>query len=331
MNSWQTKLPWLVLFPILVALAACGRTPPNTTETLVFAESSTSVPGSLPFIAREKGFWKQRGLDVKVASFSAGRLGFDAMLAGDAAISTLAETPLALAAFRDNDSVIIAETMQTSTETRVVARRSAGIREPADLRGKRIAVFMGTQAEYFLSVFLAKHGLSAADVEIVNLQPPDMVSAIARKDIAAMVGWQPHVARASSILKDDAVVFANDGLYTSIFCIATTRTYLAQHPEAVRLFLEGLIDAQAFVHEHRSEAEEIVARQVGIDAATLREFYGEYDFQVRLTSKLPSVMSDVAEWAVKNGKVPAGNAPPTYEARIATDVLRAIDPQRVQM
>lgn len=77
------------------------------------AESSLSIPASLSFIAREKGFWKAQGLDVKVVSFAAGRLALDAMLNGQAQFVTAAETPLAMGAFQHKSDTIIAEMMNT--------------------------------------------------------------------------------------------------------------------------------------------------------------------------------------------------------------------------
>lgn len=332
-ESGTGRLPLVILAGVLVVLAAASlvfflRPRASRLERLVFAESSTSVPGSLPFVAQARGFWKERGLEVQVAGFSAGRLGFDAMLKGDAQISTLAETPVALAAFREKSFVIIAQTMTTSTETRIVARRRSNIASPSDLRGKRIGVFQGTQAEYFLDVFLAHNGLATEGVQVINLQPPDMISAIVRGDIDAMVAWQPHAARATAALGADAIEFRNESIYTSIFCIATTRQYIREHPSAVEKFLGGLVDAERFIGSHTAEARSIVAKKVGLPDSLLASFYGEYSFRVALTPALINQLQAEGDWAIRTQRVPAGSIRPDYLQFVDPKPLQAIDPSR---
>ena len=48
---------------------------------------------------------------------------------------------------------------------RLVARRSAGIARPSDLRGKRVATQLESSGEYFLDVMLRKEGLRPEDVK----------------------------------------------------------------------------------------------------------------------------------------------------------------------
>jgi ABC-type nitrate/sulfonate/bicarbonate transport system substrate-binding protein len=298
---------------------------------ITLAESSLSVPCSLSFIAREKGFWKDQGLEVKVVSFAAGRLALDAMLNGQAQFATAAETPLATGAFRHNTYAIICEMMNTTTETKIIARRDAGITNPTDLRGKRVGVFVGTQAEYFMDAFFAHRGMNRSEVSVVNLQPPDQVIAIANRDIDALVVWQPHAFNALKRLGDNAVVFSNEGFYTSVFSMATLRDYAAKNPDVVEKFLRGLIEAEKFVRKNPDEAMKIVAKQVGIDPADLKEFYGEYQFVVKLSPVLLDALQKEGQWAINSGIVPQGSALPSYDEYLYPSALRRIDEGRVDL
>jgi len=289
------------------------------------------VPASLSFIAREKGFWKDQGLEVKVVSFAAGRLALDAMLNGQAQFATAAETPLATGAFRHDTYTIIAEMMNTTTETKVIARRDAGIATPADLRGKKVAVFVGTQAEYFMDAFFSHHGMSRKEVSVVNLQPPDQVVAIVNRDIDAMVVWQPHALNALRRLGENAVVFSNEGFYTGVFCMATLRDYAAKNPDVVEKFLRGLIAAESFVERNPDEAIAIVAKQVGISPTDLKEFYGEYAFVVKLSPVLLEVLQKEGQWALASGIVPAETPLPSYDQYLFPGALRRIDESRVTL
>jgi NitT/TauT family transport system substrate-binding protein len=290
---------------------------------ITIAESSLSIPASLSFIAREKGFWKAQGLDVRVISFAAGRLALDAMLNGQAQFATAAETPLAIGAFRHNTFTIIAEMMNTVTETRVIARRDVGIATPADLRSKKVGVLVGTQAEYFMDAFLSHHGMSRKDVSVVNLQPTDQIVAITNHDIDAMVVWQPHALNALRQLSANAIVFRNEGFYTGMFCMATTREYAARNPVVLEKFLRGLIAAEQFVQRHPDEVIRIVAKQVGISPSDLKQFYGEYTFTVKLSTVLRQALQQEGQWALTSGIAPPGAVLPNYDEYIDHTALSA--------
>lgn len=276
-------------------------------------------------------FWKAQGLDVKVVSFAAGRLALDAMLNGQAQFATAAETPLAIGAFQHKSYTIIAEMMNTVTETKVVARRDTGIVTPADLRGKKVAVLVGTQAEYFMDAFLSHYGMSRKDVSVLNLQPTDQIIAIANHDIDAMVVWQPHALNAVQQLGANAIVFRNEGFYTGVFCMATAREYAAKNPAVVEKFLRGLIEAEQFVQQHPDEAIRVVAKQVGIRPADLKQFYDEYMFTVKLSPVLRQALQQERQWALSSGFAPPGSALLNYDEYIDRTVLTRIDARRVQL
>jgi len=171
--------------------------------------------------------------------------------------------------------------------------------------------------------------MNRSDVKVVNLQPPDSITAIVNHDIEAMVAWQPHAFNALRRLGDNAIVFPNEGIYTGVFCMATLRGYAEAHPEVVEKFLRGLIDAESFVQQHPDEAIRIVAKQVGIEPEHLGEFYGEYKFVVKLSDVLLDVLQKEGEWARLSGIVPQEDTVPDYRSYILTEPLKNISPERV--
>ena len=73
----------------------------------------------------------------------------------------------------------------------LVARENSGVESVADLRGKRIATPFGSTAHYSLLAALAQKGLSASDVQLVDLQPQTILAAWERGDIEAAYTWLP--------------------------------------------------------------------------------------------------------------------------------------------
>lgn len=321
--------------PVGLAVLLCIVAPLSRAEpepvTITLAESSVSVPVTLSYIARDKGFWRDEGLEVRLASFTAGRLALDALVGGGAQFATVAQSPLAVAAFSTDEFSIIAEISNSPDELGVIARRSAGILKPADLKGKTIAYFAGTQTDYFLSLFLQSHGMSRADVKALSLSPPDSVLAIKNGDVDAMIAWRPHSLNALKVLALDGVSLPADGLHTSIMTMIANRRYAEQNPETVRRVVRGLIAAERFVKENPEQAIRIVANQVQIDEEFLRSFFSRYDFQVRLSDNLVGTLKKEGQWAIDSGLRPVSAVLPDYRIRIDAAPLTSVDLGRVSI
>ncbi len=140
---------------------------------------------SIAIVATEPTAVDQFNLEVK--TFTTGKLCFDAVLGGGAEFGTVAETPLTLAALANQPFQVLATIAYSNNDCKVIARKDRGINSPADLRGRKVATFIGTSAEFFMHSFLKAQGLSAKDLQVTTLQPPDMVTALSNGDIDAFL------------------------------------------------------------------------------------------------------------------------------------------------
>ena len=73
----------------------------------------------------------------------------------------------------------------------LVARNAAGITDVAGLRGKRVATAFASTAHYSLLAALQQAGLSASDVQLIDLQPQASLAAWERGDVDAVYTWLP--------------------------------------------------------------------------------------------------------------------------------------------
>jgi sulfonate transport system substrate-binding protein len=109
---------------------------------------------------------------------------------------------------------------------RVVAKRSAGITSPADLRGKRIATPRETSAHYYLVRVLTAAGVREADVTIVDLPRDQMATGMAAGQADALVMWEPEAEKAVAALGGDATLFEHNKIYRELFSMYTTTDVL---------------------------------------------------------------------------------------------------------
>jgi len=130
----------------------------------------------------------------------------------------------------------------------VLARRSAGITELADLKGKRILSYNHTTACYFLHKMLKSAGLTMADVTLVQTPLGDTGKVVANLEVDAIAIWEPDSEQALWALRDmgeDVTIFDGEGIYHERYDLVSTADQLADpvKREAIMRYMRAVIDA----------------------------------------------------------------------------------------
>jgi len=113
---------------------------------------------------------------------------------------------LAAKAFEDGAPVKVTG-VATAVLGAIVARKDAGLTKVEDLRGKKVAAVVGTSTFFDIRALTLKgYGFDLQkDTQLVTATaPPDMATLLAKKDVDAIIAWQPI---------SDSVVFAGQGVY----------------------------------------------------------------------------------------------------------------------
>ncbi len=317
----------LVLF-VAVALGAagCGKQPESISVAYSPFETTT-----LAWIAENQQYFEQNGLVVSFHEFSTGPAALDGMLNGDADIVIgSGEFPFANRILQGKDPRVIA-CIARSELIRVVARRDRGISEPVDLKGKRIGTTKGTMAEFFLGRFLQLHGLTLADVDVVDLpKPEDWVNAVIQGDVDAVVTAEPYATDAAAGLGDNAVAWSAQSGQPLFALASTTDEWLDGHPTAVRSFLKSLVEAADFAVANPGQAQAIVQARLGLDPATMPAVWARNQFSITMDQSLIAAMEDETRWLIRNG-LTAQTSIPDFLSAIREDALKAVSPEAVDI
>src|SRR2546429_5554546 len=89
----------------------------------------------------------------------------------------------------------------------IVARKDAGLARVEDLKGRKVAAIVGTSTFFDIRALILKgYGFDLQkDAHIVTATAPaDMVTLLGKKDVDAIIAWQPIT---------DSVVFRGEGVY----------------------------------------------------------------------------------------------------------------------
>ena len=131
-----------------------------------------------------------------------------------------------------------------------------------ELKGKKVAATKGTDPYFFLLRSLDAHGLSQADVEVINLQHADGRVALERGEVDAWAGLDPHMA-ASELEVGSKLLYRNIDFNTYGFLNAR-EAFITEYPELTATVLEQYERARAWILEHPEEAATILAEEAKI-------------------------------------------------------------------
>lgn len=178
----------------------------------------------------------------------------------------------------------------------LVARNGSGINTIADLKGKRIGTPFASTAHYSLLAALEQNNLSAADVQLVDLQPQAILAAWDRGDIDAAYTWLPTLDQLRKSGKDliTSRQLAKDGKPT-LDLGAVSDEFASAHPEVVDIWRQQEARALKVIHEDPAAAAKAIAAEIGLSPD---EVAGQIKQGVYLT---PAQVAST-EWLGSEGK-----------------------------
>jgi NitT/TauT family transport system substrate-binding protein len=149
-------------------------------------------------------------------------------------------------------------------ESTLVARKDLHARTLAELEGHTIAVPMRYSGHYILLLkLLAEAGLQGK-VNVVEMNPPDMASALASGSLDAYFVGEPFAAQT---LKSGAseLLFRVEDVAPDFICnlLLVQQQFIDNHPEAVRQMVQGAVRSGLWAEQNLAEAAQIASRYWG--------------------------------------------------------------------
>ena len=178
----------------------------------------------------------------------------------------------------------------------LVARNGSNVNTIADLKGKRVGTPFASTAHYSLLAALSQNGLSANDVQLVDLQPQAILAAWERGDIDAAYTWLPTLDDLRKTGKDliTSRQLAKDGKPT--LDLAAVRTEFSDaHPEVVDTWRKQEARALDTIKDDPDAAAKAIAAEIGLSP---EDVAGQLKQGVYLT---PAEVAS-AEWLGSDGK-----------------------------
>ncbi|WP_148716136.1 ABC transporter substrate-binding protein [Chitinolyticbacter meiyuanensis] len=130
------------------------------------------------------------------------------------------------------------------------------IRGVADLKGKRVSLFRGTNAHLPINRILAAHGLKERDIRLINFDNASAQAALTTRDIdAAFVGVESLKLVDKGVARVAYSTQNQPPVYTRQSGLLATDEFARRYPDAVQRVVRGVVRSAhwASQEEHRTE------------------------------------------------------------------------------
>jgi taurine transport system substrate-binding protein len=243
-------------------------------------------------------FEKALGVTVKWTNFATGGEMTEAMMSGDIDISySQGLTPFVNAANSKKPITLVDVSILYGMKgTTCVVSNASGISKAnaSSLEGKKVAVALGTMADYVFRETMKVVGADASKMTIVDMVPEDSAVALANGDVAmsCLFGKKSIATALKSGKLMLTVKEASDNGIAGIDITSVTNKFMKENPGMVRTFLEITHDANNRYKAGKSDFN-VISKDATMDVASTKDQMDSFGF--------PTVDEQMKNYFAKDG------------------------------
>jgi NitT/TauT family transport system substrate-binding protein len=258
-------------------LALCG--PRAKAETITIMHWGAAFFGAPYAVAMDKGFFKQRGVDISgVLTSSGGGTSVRNTLAGDLPYGEVALSAAIEAMEAGQPIKIVCAGAESVADILWVAKPDSPLSSIKDIVGKRVAYTSpGSVTNMLILMAMKAQGIDPAKVTLVSAGGIGAnLAAVLSGAVDAAMTAEPVWSKEKSKLKP--VFWMKDVLSPNMTQTVgiVTETFAKSDPDKIRAILAGRRDGVRFIVAHPDEAADTVARAYNIDASLTRDVFKHF-------------------------------------------------------
>ena len=211
-------------------------------------------------IADINGYFKEEGLNVKIADFAGGSKALQAVVGGSADVCSGAfEHTINLQSKKQFYRAFVLQGRAPMIGLAVSKKNMPDYKSPADLKGKKIGVTApGSSTNMLVSFFLRQHGLKDTDVAIIGVGAGSgAVTALRSGQIDAVSNVDPVLsildhAGDIEIIADTRTLKVTDDIFGGPMpsgCLYTSQDYIDANPNTIQALANAIVKADKWIQQ----------------------------------------------------------------------------------
>jgi len=215
------------------------------------------------YVARNKGIWRKRGLDVEVARGFGSMAATQAVGAGQFDFG-YAASPAAVLQMAKGLPLTMIGQIEYVPSMGVGVLVDSPIRKPKDLEGKTMGS-TPTSGDYpFLGAFAKSAGFDLSKVKVVHMDNQVRERALLEKQVDAISGFASSTIPQVKSRGVDVryMLMSSYGMKMYSLGLITQRKILKEDPALVEAFVDGTLEAVAWTIKNQEEALDVFLQEI---------------------------------------------------------------------
>ncbi|RVX41426.1 NitT/TauT family transport system substrate-binding protein [Nonomuraea polychroma] len=223
------------------------------------------------WVAKDKGFFREAGLDVDIKPGSGTGDNIAKVEAGAAMFAPVDLTGLLLARGSGGaKSIVVVAGVQQRTMAALISLQGNGISKPKDLEGKTLADSPGSVVRNLFPTYAKLAGVDATKVTWVNGAPANLIGLLASGTVAGIGQFVVGEPTVESVAKGrQAVVLPYSDVMSDLYgnVLVTTTTIAREQPDLAKRFIAALMKGLVHSIDNPDETGRILQKNVPASAA----------------------------------------------------------------
>lgn len=250
---------------LAMSLPSVGRAQELEKKDITIAVGGKALIYYLPLsIAEIKGFFKDEGLNVKVADFAGGSKALQAVVGGSAdVVSGAFEHTINLQSKGQFYRAFVQQGRAPAIVLAVSKKTMPDYKSPADLKGKKVGVTApGSSTNMMVNFFLEQNGLKPSDVAFIGVGAgAGAVTAMRTGQVDAMANLDPVIGtlakeEAIQIIADTRTVADTQKIFGGNMpsaCLYASQEFLDKNPKTAQALANAIVRADKWIQANDAE------------------------------------------------------------------------------
>ncbi len=255
--------------------------PNKKTPSLTFG--LTPAISFMPFLAKEKYFFRDQRLDIDFREFLTGKKTMQALQKGWIDVGNVIDINVASLALEKKLKIKLLACTQIREDGQILARSDRHIKEPADLIGKKLGYMPRTSSHMFIDYFCHHYGIRLESIDLIPVRTDQMEKELLLGNIEACSLWQPfatNIRLAASRENIPITLLPNKGFFKFHVILGVTDKALKKRENDIQTILKTLKIATHFANENREATAHILAKTMKMEFRIFKQVQTEISFDI---------------------------------------------------
>ena len=293
--------------------------------------------GDLPtVVASKNNLFRKNRLTIEVSFSDSGKQNLDDLRAGKVDFALMSSTPFILdklanagSEAQDNEPVILGNLLHSTRLNQILTTQGRNIQTVNDLKGGKIGLTKGTNAEYLWWLYSVFYQVTPDSVEIIDLPVSELGAALINDEVDAIVVWQPWTNRFMQQYSGQLEQVEGSHVYSAKWLLVTTRKMVRENPLYCQQVLNAYAEAIRLIQSDTEKVMRLYSEHANKDQLNVINYQPGLH-QLNLNWALIAELHQGLQWA-KLHNFPGSDQPSDVISWFAPEPLQAITPFLVKI